>query len=73
MLILTRRIREQIEVRVPPCKEETVVIVTMLGWKGSQGKLGVEAPNDVSIDRYEVARRKENERDDNGVDSHNNR
>lgn len=55
MLILTRRIGE------------TVVIngnirVTVLGVKGAQVRVGIEAPDSVSVDREEIHDRKIAER-----------
>jgi carbon storage regulator len=55
MLVLTRR------------RNETIVIggnirVTVLGIKGGQVQIGVEAPPEVVIDREEVAQRKDAEK-----------
>lgn len=55
MLILTRRL------------QETLIIgddieVTVLGIKGNQVRLGVKAPDDVSVDREEIRHRKDNEK-----------
>jgi carbon storage regulator len=51
MLILTRR------------PNETIVIggnirVTVLGFKGGQARIGIDAPSEVVIDREEIAQRK---------------
>lgn len=54
MLILTRRPHESI--RIGPR-----VRITVLGFKGSQVRLGIEAPPDVSVDREEVWERKQHE------------
>ena len=56
MLILTRRIGE------------TVVIgddvkITVLGVKGNQVRLGVDAPKDVSVHREEIYQRIQSEKD----------
>lgn len=52
MLILTRRIGETIIIG-------NDIKVTVLGVKGSQVRIGVEAPNDVAVDREELRVRKE--------------
>lgn len=54
MLILTRRV------------EETLLIgddirVVVLGIKGNQVRIGVEAPRNIAVDREEIAIRKANE------------
>ena len=54
MLILTRRPHESIRVG-------TRVRITVLGFKGSQVRLGIEAPADVSVDREEIWERKQQE------------
>lgn len=51
MLILTRR------------PGETIVIagnirITFLGFKSNQARIGIEAPPEITIDREEVAKRK---------------
>lgn len=58
MLILTRRIGETIIIG-------NDIKVTVLGVKGGQVRIGVEAPNDVAVDREELRVRKEstNERE----------
>ncbi len=59
MLILTRRIGETLMVGDD-------VTVTVLGVKGNQVRLGVNAPKDVSVHREEIYQRiqKEKEGDD---------
>lgn len=47
MLILTRRVGESLRIG----KEVTV---TVLGVKGGQVRLGVEAPKDVAVHRQEI-------------------
>jgi carbon storage regulator len=54
MLILTRRPHESI--RIGPR-----VRITVLGFKGNQVRLGIEAPPDVSVDREEIWERKQRE------------
>jgi carbon storage regulator len=51
MLILTRRSGERL------CIGRDVVI-TVLGVKGNQVRLGIDAPRNVAVDREEVHRRK---------------
>jgi carbon storage regulator len=47
MLILTRRIGETI--RIGPH-----IVVTVLGVKGSQVRIGIDAPKDVEVHREEI-------------------
>jgi carbon storage regulator len=54
MLILTRRPLESI--RIGPR-----VRITVLGFKGNQVRIGIEAPPDVPVDREEVWQRKKDE------------
>jgi carbon storage regulator len=56
MLILTRRPHESIRVG-------TRVRITVLGFKGSQVRLGIEASADVSVDREEIWERKQQEQE----------
>jgi carbon storage regulator len=51
MLILTRRVTEQIRVG-------DAITVAILGIKGNSVRIGIEAPKDVSVDRQEVYDRK---------------
>lgn len=51
MLILTRRVGEAIKI----ADDITVVVLAV---KGSQVRLGIEAPQGVSVDRQEIAERK---------------
>ncbi|KXU36388.1 carbon storage regulator [Ventosimonas gracilis] len=57
MLILTRRIGETLMVGDD-------VAITVLGVKGNQIRLGVDAPKDVSVHREEIYQRIQRERDD---------
>lgn len=50
MLILTRRISESVIIG-------SNVKVTVLGVKGSQVRLGIDAPKDVSVHREEIYQR----------------
>jgi carbon storage regulator len=50
MLILTRRVGETVVVG-------DNISVTVLGFKGSQVRLGIEAPADVSVHREEIFNR----------------
>ena len=54
MLILTRRPLESIRIG-------SRIRITVLGFKGSQVRLGIEAPPDVSVDREEIWERKKHE------------
>jgi len=55
MLILTRRLEESLHIG-------NDVVVTVLGIKGNQVRLGIRAPTDIVIDRDEVHLRKQRER-----------
>jgi len=59
MLVLTRRIDEGI--RIGPD-----IVVRILGMKGSQVRIGVEAPRDVEVHREEIFSRIKHERSTTG-------
>ena len=54
MLILTRRPHESIRLG-------SRIRITVLGFKGNQVRIGIEAPPDVSVDREEIWERKQRE------------
>ena len=56
MLILTRRVGESLMVG-----EE--ITVTVLGVKGSQVRIGIDAPKDVAVHREEIYQRIKNDGD----------
>jgi carbon storage regulator len=62
MLILTRRIGETLMI-------DDNVTVTVLGVKGSQVRLGVNAPKEVAVHREEIYQRIQREKDDNAGNS----
>jgi carbon storage regulator len=57
MLILTRRVGETLMIG-------DEVTVTVLGVKGNQVRIGVNAPKDVSVHREEIYERIKNEQKD---------
>lgn len=64
MLILTRRIGERLKITTDELKDSQSinVTVTVLGIKGNQVRLGIDAPRDVSVHREEIYDRIQNER-----------
>lgn len=56
MLILTRRVGETLMVG-------DEVTITVLGVKGNQVRIGVNAPKDVAVHREEIYQRIQNEKD----------
>lgn len=57
MLILTRRIGEIVKIGNP-----AEIDVTVLGIKGSQVRLGINAPKDISVHREEIYQKIQAER-----------
>ena len=62
MLILTRRISESIIVGDD-------VKITVLGVKGNQVRLGIDAPKDIAVHREEIYMRIQNEKTGGDSDS----
>ncbi len=56
MLILTRRIGEKLII-------DDDIVLTVLAVKGSQVRIGVEAPENIGIYREEIYKRIQSERD----------
>jgi carbon storage regulator len=63
MLILTRRIGETLIIGDD-------VNITVLGVKGNQVRLGINAPKDVSVHREEIYLRIQQEKESGDADSH---
>lgn len=66
MLILTRRVGETVMIGDD-------VMVTVLGVKGNQVRLGVSAPKSIAVHReeiYERIRRDQDEQDEENSDNH---
>ena len=61
MLILTRRIGETLMVGDD-------VTITVLGVKGNQVRIGVNAPKDVAVHREEIYQRIQKEKSDEDLD-----
>lgn len=55
MLILTRRTGESLRIG-------TDIEVTVMAVNGSQVRIGIKAPRDVVVDREEIAKRKQREK-----------
>ena len=64
MLILTRRVGETIVIGDD-------VIVTVLGIKGNQVRIGINAPKDVSVHREEIYQRIQQEKNASPAESTN--
>jgi carbon storage regulator len=63
MLILTRRVGETVMIG-------NDVTVTVLGVKGNQVRVGVNAPRDVAVHREEIFERIKREEQDGGTNAH---
>jgi carbon storage regulator len=62
MLILTRRIGESLMIG-------DSVVVTVLGVKGNQVRIGINAPKDVAVHREEIFQRIKREKQQAAADS----
>ena len=62
MLILTRRIGESVMI-------DDEVKITVLGVKGNQVRIGIDAPKHVSVHREEIYMRILEEKENNGGES----
>ena len=61
MLILTRRVGESLKIGQLEDILDGPVTVTVLAVKGRQVRIGIEAPENMRIDREEIRRRIEEE------------
>ena len=61
MLVLTRKVGQVITLGNPHSSEKAIE-VTVIDIQGSEVKLGVEAPVEVSVDRREVWEQKKQEK-----------
>ena len=66
MLILTRRVGEALIIG----EGNNKAVVNVLGVKGNQVRIGVDAPKDISVHREEIYDRIQNEKND---DDHGNK
>lgn len=64
MLILTRRVGEKLVIGEN-------VTVTVLGVKGNQIRIGIDAPSEVQVHREEIFRRIQLERGEEGASKYN--
>ena len=62
MLILTRRVGEVLRIGDD-------VAITILGVKGNQVRIGIDAPKDVAVHREEIYQRIKREGDVEGIDA----
>lgn len=54
MLVLSRRKDESIVIRVPPSDKVTEIVVALVEIRGDKSSLGIQAPDEVKVNRAEV-------------------
>lgn len=59
MLILTRRVNEKI---IIPIENGKIIEIALMGIKGMQARLGINAPKEIAVHREEIYKKIINEK-----------